>query len=193
MDLLTLLRRYTPSDENERMARTVTLQFVEENKQAFERSLLFGHVTASALLLNRDKTKFLLMHHTKLNKWFQVGGHCDGDHNTLRVALKEAVEESGIEKIEPISSEIFDIDVHLIPQNKGIPAHFHFDVRYLLKTSESDELISNSESQALRWFSFEEALPTAEESVLRMIRKCGALLKQEKESGPRKSLAQALQ
>ncbi|MDQ5940391.1 MAG: hypothetical protein QG632_117 [Candidatus Dependentiae bacterium] len=176
MELLTLLKRYTPSDENERMAREVTIQFVEENKLAFERSLLFGHVTASALLLNKDKTRFLLMHHRKLNKWFQVGGHCDGDHDTLRVAMKEAAEESGIDKVEPISREVFDIDVHLIPQNKGIPAHFHFDVRYLLKTSASDELVINGESQALRWFSFDEELPTAEESVLRMIRKCRASL-----------------
>ena len=83
-----LLKRYTPATETEQMFRDVTIQFVEENKKAFERSLLFGHVTASALLLNRDKTKFLLMHHTKLNKWFQVGGHCDGDSNTLSVAMK---------------------------------------------------------------------------------------------------------
>ncbi|MDQ5891055.1 MAG: hypothetical protein QG604_929 [Candidatus Dependentiae bacterium] len=175
-DLLTLLKNFTPADESERMSRELTVQFVEENAKAFERSLLFGHVTASALLLNKDKTKFLLMHHRKINKWFQVGGHCDGNPDTLEVAMKEATEESGIDRVEPVMSEVFDVDVHLIPQNKGVPAHFHFDIRFLLKTVDTDELVINHESQALTWFSFNDELPALEPSVHRMIRKAKELL-----------------
>ena len=60
----------------------------------------------------------LLMHHTKLDKWFQLGGHCDGDPDVINVAIKEASEESGIKNIKPLSLEIFDIDIHLIPPHK---------------------------------------------------------------------------
>ncbi len=42
-------------------------------------NLAAGHFTASAFLLNHDQTKFLLMHHKKLNKWLQLGGHCESD------------------------------------------------------------------------------------------------------------------
>jgi len=175
-ELVTQLSRFMPSDDSERMSLEVLRQFVAENALAFERSLLFGHVTASALLLNKDTTKFLLMHHRKLDKWVQLGGHCDGNPDTLAVALKEASEESGIDRIEAVSPEIADVDVHLIPLGKGVPAHFHFDVRYIVKTVATDDLVINHESCALQWFSFSDALPSIEPSVQRLITKARHLI-----------------
>jgi 8-oxo-dGTP pyrophosphatase MutT (NUDIX family) len=90
------------------------------------------------------------MHHRKLDKWLQPGGHCDGDENVLNVAIKEAQEESGIQSITPITEDIFDVDVHLIPANSRDEAHYHYDVRFLLKAG-VDRLIQNHESKELRW------------------------------------------
>jgi 8-oxo-dGTP pyrophosphatase MutT (NUDIX family) len=112
------------------------------------------------------------MHHTKLNKWFQLGGHCDGDGNILNVALKEAQEESGIFHIKPISTEIFDIDIHTIPANSKEPEHEHFDVRFLLQVTSDEEVIQNKESKELRWIGLNLSdLPTDQHSVVRMFYK----------------------
>jgi 8-oxo-dGTP pyrophosphatase MutT (NUDIX family) len=92
--------------------------------------------------------------------WLQLGGHADGDHDLARVSLKEAREESGLQNIKLLSDEIFDIGVHLIPEYKGIPAHYHYDVRFLLKTTDKDDDIQISdESNDLRWFAEVQTFP----------------------------------
>jgi len=173
--LKTLLNRYQPSREEidckERM-----LRFLAQHGDCFERSLESGHFTASAWLLNRDCTKILLMHHAKLDRWVQLGGHCDGNPDVLQVAIKEAQEESGILQISPVSKEIFDVDIHLIPARGSIAAHQHFDVRFLLQAA-SSEAVRNHESKELRWIGKNpEEMPTANPSVLRMFDKWRASL-----------------
>lgn len=166
--LLQALDRYRPSQE-EIIFKDLMISFIKEYDNCFERSLSIGHITASAWLLNKDETEILLMHHAKLNKWFQLGGHCDGDHDTLAVAIKEAQEESGIQTIIPINNEIFDIDIHLIPAHKKEPEHYHYDVRYLLKVNSDEHIIQNNESKELRWFAKNgKEFPTKERSVTRM-------------------------
>jgi 8-oxo-dGTP pyrophosphatase MutT (NUDIX family) len=78
--------------------------------------------------------------------WLQLGGHADGDNDILRVALKEASEESGISSIKDISEEIFDIDVHQIPANKNEKAHIHYDIRFILQVSSDEKIKINHES-----------------------------------------------
>jgi 8-oxo-dGTP pyrophosphatase MutT (NUDIX family) len=122
--------------------------------------------------LNKTGDKALLMHHTKLNNWFQLGGHCDGDSNVLQVAVKEAQEESGINAIEPVNQDIFDLDVHLIPANSKEPEHYHYDIRFLLQVTSDEVVIQNRESKELRWISKNpEELPTQSRSVTRMFEK----------------------
>ena len=148
------------------------LEFLHTCENCFFRECQVGHFTASAFLLNQKKDKTLLMHHTKLDKWLQLGGHCDGDHNVLQVAIKEAQEESGIHTIKALSKQIFDIDIHLIPQFKSIPAHYHFDVRFLLYSEKDEPVVSNKESKELKWFSKDiSELPTKNPSIMRMFNK----------------------
>ena len=109
----------------------------------------------------------LLTHHRKLNIWVQLGGHSDGDSDSLSVALREATEESGL-AVEAVSERIFDIDCHQIPARKGEPAHLHYDVRFWLR-ARSTEFTVTEESHALRWLSADELEQvTSEESVMRM-------------------------
>jgi 8-oxo-dGTP pyrophosphatase MutT (NUDIX family) len=152
-------------------AKQTIISFVQAQEQCFERSLDIGHITASSWLLSTDKTKALLMHHRKLDMWVQLGGHCDGDPDVLAVAIKEAQEESGIQDVRALSSGIFDIDVHRIPENKKEKAHYHYDVRFLLHAWADDSFVQNNESKDLRWFSQDEPLPTRERSVVRMYEK----------------------
>uniref|UniRef100_T1IML6 Nudix hydrolase domain-containing protein n=1 Tax=Strigamia maritima TaxID=126957 RepID=T1IML6_STRMM len=168
------LGNYNPENQEEIDAKTRILEFLDTREQPFSREQKDGHITGSAFLLNSDSTKFLLMHHAKLDKWLQPGGHCDGETDVLSVALREAKEESGISNIEPVSREIFDLDVHLIPENAHEAAHYHYDVRFLLKTIYNDLFDKNSESKALKWMDFSSYQSEGmilDSSVVRMIDK----------------------
>lgn len=170
--LLNKLHAYNPEAPEEQLYKQDIIAFINQHEACFERSLAIGHITASAWLLNKDGLQALLMHHTKLDNWFQLGGHCDGDPNTLSVAIKEAQEESGIVGIEPVSADIFDIDIHLIPANSREQEHYHYDIRFLLRVASDEQLVQNRESKELRWIGKNLAeLPTESRSVVRMFEK----------------------
>lgn len=170
-NLLTLLKTYQPS-RDEIVFKELMINFIEKYPNCFERSLTIGHITASCMLINQHNTHALLTHHAKLDKWFQLGGHCDGNPNVLEVALKEAQEESGIEKIIPVTDQIFDIDIHLIAGNKKEQAHFHFDVRFLLQVQGDATVTISNESKALLWVEKQlTALPTDNAAVIRLFDK----------------------
>ncbi len=172
LNLIELLEKYHPTAPEEITFKQEILYFIHHHHDCFERSLQIGHITASCWLLNKDGSKALLLHHAKLNRWFQLGGHCDGNPDTLAVAIKEAQEESGIMNIIPISPEIFDIDIHLIPENSGEKAHYHYDIRFLLQVAGNKEVVQNEESKELRWIGKDsKELPTHSLSVVRMFNK----------------------
>lgn len=158
-----------------------------KNRNPFARDLVgtppeMGHITGSAWIVNREYSRVVLLHHKKLNKWVQPGGHCDGEENVLNVALREAQEETGLQST-PATDRIFDIDVHEIPEYWNTPAHLHFDVRFLLFANENQTPICSNESKAVRWVSPEEALDlSGEESVARMVQKTLQLARDTKNS-----------
>ena len=170
--LLDLLEHYHPYDIQEQYYKKNMINFIKSYEACFERTLLIGHITASAWLLNKDYSKALLMHHAKLNRWVQPGGHCDGEPDVLKVAIKEAQEESGIQAILPLSHNIFDIDIHLIPANIKEPEHYHYDVRFLLAVVNEQEVHKNHEAHALKWVSKDSTNITDwGESIFRMFNK----------------------
>ena len=174
--LLDKLAQHTPhdADEHEMLQRIVT--FVNEYEDCFKRELTVGHITGSAWILNKERSHVLLTHHKKLNRWLQLGGHSDGESNTLKVALKEGEEESGLEVL-PINEAVFDVDVHLIPARKQEPDHYHYDVRFLLEADSKQPFTVSEESHDLAWVALDE-LPNKvdERSLLRMWEKTQALL-----------------
>ncbi|MBX5496895.1 MAG: NUDIX hydrolase [Bryobacteraceae bacterium] len=170
--LLQQLSRYRPFDEHETAMAERLRDFVASHPDCFERSLAVGHITGSAWVVDADRSHVLLTHHGKLDKWLQLGGHADGDPDVLRVALREVMEESGLEDIRPLSEDIFDVDVHLIPARGHEPEHFHYDVRFLLEADRNAPLQITGESKALEWVKVNRVVElTQEESILRMLRK----------------------
>lgn len=147
-------------------------EFVRTRPECFERSLLEGHITGSAWIVDESGSNVLLTHHRKLDAWLQLGGHADGDPDVLAVALKEAEEESGLAGFEPLIEGIFDLDIHRIPARKEVPEHLHYDVRYVLRPTGSTTYIVSEESHDLRWVPLDEvASLTEDESMLRMVEK----------------------
>jgi 8-oxo-dGTP pyrophosphatase MutT (NUDIX family) len=112
-----------------------------------------------------------LTHHRKLGRWLQLGGHCDGDANLARAALREAIEESGIEDLRVDPTPI-DVDVHAIPERGAEPRHLHLDTRFLVVAPAGALESAGAESLALRWFDPAELedVPT-DDSVRRLFRR----------------------
>ena len=175
--LLTLLKNHHPTDPQEILFTEQITDFINENPDCFERTLLVGHVTGSALVIDKSRQFTLLTHHRKLDKWFQTGGHCDGDADVLNVALNEAHEETGLTDIQIINPNIFDIDIHQIPERKGVPAHLHYDVRFLFEADKNDPLSISSESTDLAWIALlEVANLNDSESIMRMVNKMNKII-----------------
>ncbi|QRR01757.1 NUDIX hydrolase [Dyadobacter sandarakinus] len=170
--LIRLLEAYQPEPGQEAGMYLRTLAFVKAEPDCFERTLLKGHVTASGWVLSPDKNSVLLLHHRKLDKWFQPGGHCDGDPDVVRVARKEVEEETGLTSLQFLQEGVFDVDIHTIPAGKDTGEHEHFDVRFAFLASESQQVVINNESRDVRWIPLEEVPQyNHSESILRMVRK----------------------
>jgi 8-oxo-dGTP pyrophosphatase MutT (NUDIX family) len=162
------------ADEQPFISRFVELLQAE---RCFHRDYLPGHITGSAWIVNEARTHALLVHHTKLNKWLQPGGHADGDENVLAVAIREVCEETGLIKLEELTTGIFDLDIHPIPARKDFPEHLHYDVRYAFIASQEDELLLSDESTEVKWILLDDvaALSGNNESIIRMIAKTKAI------------------
>jgi len=169
--LIELVTNHTPFDDTEREHTMSTLEFLHKNKNCTSTDNLKGHITASAWVLSPQRTETLLTHHKKLNRWLQLGGHIEDDATIQKAALREAVEESGIEDIHLIKDSIFDIDVHFIPARNEVAEHYHYDIRFLLQAERTDFVISD-ESNELAWVKLSDIGNfVSDESVHRMCRK----------------------
>ena len=172
--IIGLLNQYSPEIDVELTFKYQFLDFISKNENCFLRENLQGHLTASAFVLNKAKTKTLLLHHAKLNRWLQPGGHADGDSDLAAVALKETQEETGLKNLELIDYKIFDIDIHTIPQRKDVPEHLHYDVRFLIIAQENEAFTVSHESTALAWIPLGEVVNYCNDaSILRMVGKVG--------------------
>jgi len=170
--LLNQLRVYGTKfpDEIESVERFIG--FVSEHPDCFERSLEPGHVTGSAWLVDQTGTQVLLTHHKKLERWLQLGGHADGDSDILNVARREVAEESGLTRVEPVTPEIFDLDIHPIPARGEVPGHFHYDVRYAMRAPDGEAYVVSDESHDLAWIEIDRLQELTEESSMwRMAKK----------------------
>lgn len=150
------------------------LDLLDDPLDPFVRERLAGHFTASAFVVSADGARTLLTHHRKLGLWLQPGGHADGDQDLARVALRETEEETGLRdvRVDPV---IVDLDRHRIPEHTGVPAHWHYDVRYLVHAGADETFVVSEESHALAWVSIADAAgdATYDASLRRMARKWG--------------------
>lgn len=176
--VLELLGRYTQRELDAHESKVVaeTIRFVKEHEDCLLRSQLEGHLTGSAWVVDASRQRTLLTHHRKLDKWLQLGGHADGDPDLLNVALREAGEESGLANLRAVTSELFDVDRHLIPARKSDPEHWHFDLRFMIEGDPDEPLTVTNESKDLAWVDIDQVTSlNPEESMARMVRKTLAL------------------
>lgn len=171
--LLQKLENYIPEDGEEIQFRDSFFQFISSYPDCFERTQQKGHITGSAWIINQSFDKALLTHHRKLDRWLQLGGHADGESNIIKVSQKEASEESGLQSLKLLSEDIFDIDIHPIPERKNEPEHLHYDVRFLFQADEYEPFYISEESINLGWIALDQLEEKTKKnaSILRMARK----------------------
>lgn len=171
--LLEALTAYRSSRPDESGTCDSFIGFVGSRSDVLLRSCLEGHVTGSAFVVDPGMDMTLLVHHAKLDKWLQPGGHCEPGESVPEAAARETLEETGVQAA-PLDACIFDIDVHPIPARGSEPAHGHYDVRYLL-VAEPGETTVSDESRAVEWVSLDEAVRrNPEPSIARMAAKVRA-------------------
>jgi 8-oxo-dGTP pyrophosphatase MutT (NUDIX family) len=190
-DLLAALEGHAAAAEEEAVSLVRILRFLQAPADPFARDNPAGHMTASAMIARPDGSEFLLVHHRKLSRWLQPGGHTEAsDASAFDAALREAREETGIVHFDaPLGRTVFDVDVHAIPAHKKDPAHSHFDVRFLLTSTEGvPEHAARAEDpdRPMRWVSLEAAHAMGlDPSLARALGKAHAVLSKRLESvGP---------
>ena len=166
------LQALAPLEAEERTHRSRMLTLSAETGAFGRDHFTPGHFTASAFVLSPDDSGLLLIHHARLDRWLQPGGHVEpGDADLLATARRELAEEVGIDDAELAVPGIFDVDVHGIPAARGEPGHEHFDVRFLFR-ARSRELRISSEAHAAAWVRFADLDPLqTDHSVLRAAHK----------------------
>lgn len=170
--LIDKIAGYQPADDAEGAFKEKFLTLLA-HPRSFFRDHLPGHITASAWIVDAARESTLLTHHAKLNRWLQPGGHADGDEDVLNVARKEAFEETGLRSLATVTPDIFDLDIHLIPERNGFPAHLHYDVRFLFQADKEERFTVTAESHDLAWIEYCEIAAKSgnNRSMMRMAEK----------------------
>ena len=168
MSLLKQLKAYVPYNEQETNDKEVMIKLLEKESDIFTRENEVAHFTASSWLVNKEHTKVLMIYHNIYHSWSWTGGHADGDTDLLAVAMREAMEETGVKTITPVSEDIFSIEILTvdghIKRGKYVPSHLHLNVTYLLEADEAEVLhIKQDENSGVAWFTLEEALEKCSE------------------------------
>lgn len=167
-ELMETIKAYQPFNEQEKMDKALILNWIETQENAFSRDNTVAHMTASAWVVNKDRSKVLMVYHNIYNSWSWLGGHADGETDLLAVAIREVKEEAGISNVRPVSEEIFSlesltVDGH-VKRGSYVSSHLHLNVTYLLEAdSEEHVSVKEDENSGVAWFTLEEALKKSTE------------------------------
>lgn len=171
MSLREKIKNYIPYDEQEERDKEQFLQYIDSFDDVLTRDNILGHFSASAFVVNKEKTKMLVVYHIINDGWIYPGGHADGEEDLLSVAVREVEEETGL-KANVLDENIYSIQSapvkgH-IKRGKYVSAHLHLDVLYIMEADDKIPLVyKDDESKGVKWVFFEDA---ADETMCDFIR-----------------------
>ncbi len=161
MNIKDQIINYRPFNEQEEKDKEEFLKFIATFDDVLTRDNIFGHFTASAFVVNKERTKMVVVYHNIFGGWIYPGGHADGEEDLLAVAVREVEEETGL-KAKVIDKNIFAIQSlpikgH-IKHGKYVSAHMHLDILYIMEADDKLPLVyKEDESKGVKWVPFSEA------------------------------------
>ena len=149
--------RFAPRDGREAREREMILDMIARmGDRLLSRENDFAHMTASSIIVSRDRKKTLMASHKIYNSWAWTGGHADGESDFEAVALREAREETGIEGLVRLGSgaasvEILPVWAH-VKRGQHVGSHLHLNVSYLFEADDALPLrAKEDENSAVGW------------------------------------------
>lgn len=166
------IEKFVPYNEQEEVDKSTMLDFINNFDDVLTRKNVYAHFTSSSFVLNKKRTKVLMIYHKIYDSWAWTGGHSDGDSDLLYVAMKEATEETGITNIKPISEDIYGLEVITCngheKRGKYVGSHLHMNTTYLLEADENEEIhIKEDENSGVKWIPIDEVLSASSEEWIR--------------------------
>ena len=166
------LEKFNPYNEQEEVDKKIMLKYINDFGDVLTRENEYGHFTSSAFVLNKERTKILMIYHKIYNSWAWVGGHADGDSDLLFVAIKEAKEETGIKNVSPIYKDIYSLEIINVngheKRGKYVGSHVHLNVTYLLEADENEQIhIKEDENSGVKWVPISDILQVTSEIWVR--------------------------
>lgn len=185
MNWINQIKEYIPYNEQEKADKELIINAINTYDNLLYRENTIAHITSSGYIVNKERTKVLMIHHNIYKTWAWTGGHADGDSDLLHVAIKEAIEETGVKNFTPVSNQILSLDVlpvigH-IKHGKYVSAHLHLSVAYLLEASEYEKLIvKEDENSGVKWIPINEIHKYSNEpDMIKLYNKFNEKIKQE--------------
>lgn len=182
-NLKDAIMAFVPYNEQEEKDKTFFLEFIEKNEDVLTRNNRVAHFTASNWIVNKERTKVLMIYHNIYQSWAWTGGHADGDADLFHVACKEAEEESSISGLKPIQDGIFSLEVLTVDghvkRGEYVSSHLHLNCTFLFEADENAELkIKEDENSGVQWIDIDKAPEiTTEAHMPAIYKKLNAKLK----------------
>ena len=156
-----LIENYKPINMQEEKDKEVILEYLSYFDNLLTRDNNFAHFTSSAFIVNQDYTKVLMAYHNIYKSYAWLGGHMDGEKDFVKVAIKEAQEESSITNLKLITNDIISLDVIDVvghfKRNKWITPHVHLNITYLFIANDNDFIKEKlDENKSVKWIPIKE-------------------------------------
>lgn len=190
MDLREKIEKYVPYNEQEEKDKNTILKYMDTFEDTLTRNNEFGHFTASAWVVNKERTKVLMIYHNIYKSWAWTGGHADGESDLLSVAVREVKEETGVENVKVLDDDIFSLEIVCVnghvKRGKYVSSHVHLNVTFLLEVDENEMLrIKEDENSGVKWVLIDEVEVASTERWVKdkVYRKLNEKLKERFEEG----------
>ena len=168
MEIREVIENFKPFNEQEERDKEFILSFMDTYEDVLTRDNVVAHFTVSNWVVNKERTKIIMIYHNIYNSWAWTGGHADGDSDFLHVALKELEEETGLKNVKVLTNdiaslEIVTVDGH-VKRGKYVSSHLHINVTYILEADENELLrIKEDENSGVKWIDIDKVIEVTNE------------------------------